>query len=103
MKLAIITAALLSIAAPAVAQEAMPLLRVYVDTPYFYEIMLTGNEMSETGRRLKLVVEGKEVGASTIEYDCVNGQYSESVTTPWTGSANAYIPAALMAYNNLFC
>ena len=105
MKFALIAASLVALIAPVAAQEVAgrPLIRVYIDDPYFYDILLTGSEMSETGRRLELAVEGKEVGASTIDYDCSNGDFTETVTTPWTGGADAFIPAALKSYDNLFC
>lgn len=103
MKFALLAASLAALVLPAAAQEATPLIRVYIDTPYFYDIMLAGSEMSDTGRSLELTVEGKEVGASTIAYDCSNGDYTETVKTEWTGGAEAFLPAALMAYDNLYC
>lgn len=103
MKFALITAALLTVVVPATAQGGTPLLRVYIDSPYFYDIMLTGSDMSETGRRVELALEGKEVGASTVDYNCGTGDYTETVTIPWTGGAEAFLPAALKAYDSLYC
>lgn len=105
MKFALIAASLAALVMPVAAQDTVgtPLIRVYIDDPYFYDITLTGSDMSETGRRLELAVEGKEVGASTVDYDCANGEFTESVTTEWTGGAEAFLPAALKAYDNLYC
>lgn len=106
MKYAFLAAACAALVTPAAAQQAegRPLLRVYVDTPYFYDIIATGIDASDPqAQRVELTVEGKEVGGSTITYSCVNGDYGETVTTPWTGGADAFIPAALMAYSRLYC
>lgn len=91
---------------PALAQEGegAPLIRVYIDTPYYYEIMLNQIDWSDPGaQKFELYVEGKEVGSSEIVYDCMSGDYTETVTSDWTGSAPDFLPAALMAYRNLFC
>lgn len=106
MKFALLAAACAALVLPAAAQETqgMPLLRVYIDAPYFYEIVATNIDASDPqAQRIDLVVEGKEVGASTVIYSCANGDYSETVTSDWTGGADAYIPAALMAYGSLRC
>jgi len=87
------------LAMPAMAQDATPLIRVYMDAPYFYEIM--GTPLG--GSEVQLMVEGKEVGSSIITYDCDSGEYGETVEQDWTGGAELYIPAALLAYRQLYC
>ncbi|MET3927252.1 hypothetical protein [Devosia sp. 2618] len=106
MKLAIVAAALAALIVPAIAQEGegTPLLRVYIDTPYFYDLIATDIDNADPGANLfELYVEGKEVGASLITYDCVRGEYLEQVTQEWTGNAPSYVPAAMMAYSDLYC
>lgn len=93
-----------ALATPTLAQEGRPLLRVYMDAPYFYEVMLLGEDVSQPGQpRLELAIEGKEVGGSTIAYDCQSGTYEETVTTDYTGGAGAFVPAALQAYAAVSC
>lgn len=106
MKFAFLAAALIAFVTPAVAQDGdgLPLLRVYVDTPYFYDILATNIDSSDPqAHRIDLVVEGKEVGASSIVYSCANGDYSEAVTSEWSGGAEAFIPAALLSYARRVC
>jgi hypothetical protein len=97
-------AAIAVFAAPVTAQEAVPLLRVYIDTPYYYEILAIPDASNDAReQRMTLLVEGKEVGESVVALDCKSGDYSEEVVTDWTGSAPDFVPAALQAYRNLFC
>lgn len=89
---------------PAQAQEGLPLLRVYIDTPYFYDILATDIDDGDLDAiKLDLVVEGKEVGSSSIVYSCNSGEYRESVSNDWSGHAANYIPAALMSFADLYC
>lgn len=96
--------ALAALALPAHAQDAVPLLRVYIDAPYFYEITAQKQDGSdERTHVLQVSVEGKEVGSSYVTYDCENGEFGEDVVQEWTGGADQFLPAALKAYRNLNC
>lgn len=89
---------------PAAAQDGLPLLRVYIDTPYFYDILATNIEADDPQAiKLDLLVEGKEVGTSSVVYSCKTGDYSETVADEWSGNAANYIPSALMAFHDLYC
>ncbi|KKB10849.1 hypothetical protein VE25_15805 [Devosia geojensis] len=100
--LALLGAALL--AGPASAQSAVPLLRVYIDHPYFYEFQADIAPRGDEGRyRLHVFLEGKEVGKSEIVYDCASGAYEETEIDAWTGGAEAFLPAALMSFARLYC
>lgn len=106
MKFASVAMALVAFALPAAAQDdaGVPLLRVYIDTPYFYELIARQNNFDDPGAQsFELVVEGKEVGTSEIVIDCITGEYSETVTSDWTGNAADFVPAAIKAYENLYC
>jgi hypothetical protein len=106
MKIAIIAALAASLMSPALAQETggTPLLRVYIDAPYYYEILASVSDSSDPRAHvINLLVEGKEVGESRLVYDCETGDYSDKLVSDWTGGAELYIPAALMAYHHLFC
>lgn len=106
MKSVLVGAALAALTPLAAAQdsEGVPLIRVYIDAPYFYELVARENDWSDPGAQtFELVVEGKEVGTSEIVVDCITGQYSETVTSDWTGNAADFVPAALTAYKNLYC
>ena len=82
----------------------MPLLRVYIDAPYFYEILADVTDSSDPrAQALTLRVEGKEVGESQLVYDCGTGDYSEKVVAEWTGGAEQFMQPALMAYHHLHC
>lgn len=89
---------------PAAAQNDLTLLRVYIDAPYFYDILASNIEADDPQAiKLDLLVEGKEVGASSMLYSCKTGDYSETVVDEWSGNAANYIPAALMAFHDLYC
>lgn len=106
MKIAIVALFAASLAMPVMAQEsaATPLLRVYIDAPYFYEILADVTDSGDPrAQALTLLVEGKEVGESRLVYDCETGDYSEEVVTEWTGGAEQFMPPALMAYRYLHC
>lgn len=105
MKPPIAIAFMAALASPTVAQsDGVPLIRVYIDQPYFYEILaFADGDQTGPSHTLKLLVEGKEVGASDIVLDCESGDYVETVTDEWTGNSADYVLAALMAYRNLFC
>jgi hypothetical protein len=106
MKIAIAAtlAAALVLPASVHANEAVPLLRVYIDAPYFYDILA---DISDNGdpraHAMTLKVEGKEVGESRMVYDCETGDYSEKVATEWTGRSALFVQPALMAYSDLYC
>lgn len=103
MKTAIALLGLL-LASPVLAQEdGVPLLRVYIDTPYYYEFLAVNIAESGGHQRFDLMIEGKEVGAATIDLDCATGAFSQKETDPWTGSAGAFVDAAVMAYRELLC
>lgn len=98
--------ALVAFALPVAAQDdaGVPLIRVYIDAPYFYELVARQNNFDDPGAQsFHLVVEGKEVGTSEIVIDCVTGEYAETVTSDWTGKAADFVPAAIKAYENLYC
>lgn len=96
--------ALIAVTLPAQAQEGVPLIRVYIDAPYFYEITAEKQDGSdERTHVLAVSVEGKEVGSSYVTYDCENGEFGEDVVQLWTGGADAFLPAALLSYRNLYC
>jgi hypothetical protein len=101
----LLAACLLALGASAAsAAEASPVLRVYIDTPYFYDILIATDDATDPrAMALTLSVEGKEVGGSTVVYDCKSGDYAETVTQDWTGNAARYVPTALMAYADLHC
>lgn len=105
MKIAVIAALAAALVSPALAQESgTPLIRIYIDSPYFYEILASVSDSSDPRAHvLSLLAEGKEVGESRLVYDCETGDYSEKVAIEWTGGAELYIPAALMAYHHLHC
>ncbi|MFD1252511.1 hypothetical protein DEVEQU_03453 [Devosia equisanguinis] len=103
MKAALPVLALL-LASPALAQgDGLPLLRVYIDTPYFYELVAYNVEESGDHQRFDLVVEGKEVGTAAIDLDCASGEFSQTETEPLTGSAASFIEPAVRAYRQLLC
>ena len=106
MKIAVILALALPLAMPAFAQDSAgtPLIRVYIDAPYFYEILADVTDGSDPrAQDLTLLVEGKEVGESKLVYDCETGDYSEKVVTEWTGQSKLFMQPALMAYHVLHC
>ena len=106
LKPLVLAALLAALVLPAAAQEGegVPLLRVYIDAPYFYDILANVTDSSDPkAQHIDLTVEGKEVGASSIVYSCKDGAYSQTVTSDWTGNAANFIPAALMAYRDLYC
>ncbi|UJW84469.1 hypothetical protein [Devosia sp. SL43] len=106
MKIAIATAVIAALVSPALAQEATgtPLIRVYIDAPYFYDILADVSDATDPrAHALSLIVEGKEVGESRLVYDCETGDYSEKVVTEWTGGADLFMQPALIAYHNLYC
>lgn len=101
---ALLSAAVTSAALPAMAQDVVLLLRVYIDTPYFYELIAEPLADNDAGTyHLKVFVEGKEVGESEVMYHCADGTYEETVTSEWTGGSANYLPAALMAFKDLWC
>lgn len=90
--------------APAMAQQVgVPLLRVYVEDPYFYDIVADVSEPNGQQWSVRLYAEGKEVGESEIVYDCVEGIYDEVVTTEWTGGSPHFVAPALVAFDHLYC
>lgn len=106
MKIAVIAAFAAALASPAFAQDSAgtPLLRVYIDAPYYYDILADVSDSSDPrAHALTLLVEGKEVGESRLVYDCETGDYSEKVVTEWTGRAGLFMQPALMAYHDLYC
>lgn len=105
MKFVLVAALMATLATPVLAQEAgTPLIRVYVDAPYFYEILATVSDATDPrAHAITLMAEGKEVGESRLVYDCETGDYSEKLVSDWTGGAELYIPTALMAYHHLYC
>lgn len=82
--------------------EGVPLIRVYIDTPYYYELVAYNTD-GEQRQTFELVAEGKEVGAATIDLDCASGDYTQTIAQDWTGTSGDFVPAAVMAYRNLFC
>lgn len=91
---------------PALAQdERMPLLRVYIDTPYFYEFMaVPQGEPGDAEQKLDVYIEGKEVGESQVTYHCADHSFEETeVVVEWTGQSHDFLPAALMAFAGLYC
>ena len=106
MKIAIIAAFIAALAGPAIAQESAgtPLLRVYIEAPYFYDILADVSDSTDPrAHALTLSVEGKEVGQSRLVYDCETGDYSEKVEIEWTGRSALFVQSALMAYHDLYC
>jgi hypothetical protein len=106
MKIALAAVLVAALVSPALAQEATgtPLIRVYIDTPYFSDILADVSDATDPrAHALSLIVEGKEVGESRLVYDCDTGDYSEKVVTEWTGDAALFVDAALIAYHNLYC
>lgn len=106
MKIAVIAAFAVALVSPALAQNsaASPLLRVYIDAPYFYDILANVSDTRDVRAHvLNLVVEGKEVGESRLVYDCETGDYTEEVVTEWTGRSGLFVQPALMAYHDLHC
>ena len=106
MKIAIAAAFVLSLVSPALAQDnqAIPLLRVFIDAPYFYDILANvGDSSDPQAHNLTLLVEGKEVGESRLVYNCDTGDYAEMVVTDWSGNSARFIQPALMAYHDLYC
>jgi len=104
-RFALLALPLLAFAPPAFAQgEGTPLLRVYIDTPYFYDFFATVGETDADGLLpVHLYIEGKEVGEADIRYDCANDTFEQTVTTDWTGNAAEFVPAALLALDGLYC
>jgi len=95
--------AMLSVGSAA-AQSSVPLLRIYIDHPYFYEFLADVAPRGDEGRyRLHVFLEGKEVGKSEVVYDCASGGYEETGIEAWTGGAEAFLPAALMSFARLYC
>ena len=89
---------------PAAAQDAAPLLRVYIDAPYYYEFMAVPGTADAAGIvPVSLSLEGKEVGAADVAYNCVDGTYDIAVTEDLTGNSGDYIDAALLAFGQLQC
>jgi hypothetical protein len=102
--LALVLAA--TLASPALAQDdsGTPLLRVYIDAPYFYEILAKVSDATDPRAHvLTLTLEGKEVGETRIVYDCETGDYSEAVVIQWSGRSGLFLGPALMAYHELNC
>jgi hypothetical protein len=91
-------------AGAAAAQSSVPLLRVYIDHPYFYDFLADIAPQGDEGTyRLHVFLEGKEVGKSQIVYDCASGEYEETGIEAWSGGAEAFLPAALMSFARLYC
>lgn len=91
-------------AGAAQGQSAFPLLRVYMDQPYFYDVLAEVlKEEGESAYVLRVAIEGKEVGRSEVVYDCANGGYEETEIDAWTGGAKDFLPAALMSFGRLYC
>lgn len=85
-------------------QSAFPLLRVYIDQPYFYDVLAeVVSEKGESAYVLHVSIEGKEVGRSEVAYDCASGEYEETEVDAWTGGAKDFLPAALMSFARLYC
>jgi hypothetical protein len=106
MKFALIATLAVALASPAFAQEneAVPLLRVHIDAPYFYDILADISDSSDPrAHELTLMVEGKEVGESRLVYDCETGDYSEKVVVEWSGHSGLFMQPALIAYHDLYC
>ncbi len=106
MKRALALAITLTLVSPALAQEegGTPLLRVYIDAPYFYDIVANVGDASDPrAHALTLTLAGKEVGEMRIVYDCETGDYTEEVVIPWTGRSALFLGPALMAYHELYC
>ncbi|GLQ58102.1 hypothetical protein [Devosia nitrariae] len=91
-------------AGAAQGQSGVPLLRVYIDQPYFYDVLAEGvREEGETAYALDVVLEGKEVGRSEVVYDCASGDYEETEIDAWTGGAKDFLPAALLSFAQRYC
>lgn len=105
MRLGVILSLVILSASPISAEErGTPLLRVYIDTPYFYDILFEPLlAFDPAGTTIRLYVEGKEVGESEIALDCGSKDYTETVLRDWSGGSAEFIPAALMSYRNLLC
>ncbi|QQR36430.1 hypothetical protein JI749_01980 [Devosia oryziradicis] len=106
MTRALALAVALTLVSPALAQEdgVTPLLRVYIDAPYFYDIVANVGDASDPrAHALTLTLAGKEVGEMRIVYDCETGDYTEEVVIPWTGRSELFLGSALMAYHELYC
>lgn len=106
MKRVLVLAVAATLVSPAFAQEdgGTPLLRVYIDAPYFYDILAKVSDATDPRAHvLTLTLEGKEIGEMRIVYDCETGDYSEEVVTQWTGRSELFLGPALMAYHELHC
>ncbi|MDB5506041.1 MAG: hypothetical protein JWR75_679 [Devosia sp.] len=89
---------------PAAAQDAVPLLRVYIDAPYYYEFMAVPGTADAAGIvPVSLSLDGKEIGAADIAYNCANGTYDIAITEEFTGNSGDYIDTALLAFGQLQC
>lgn len=97
--------ALLAMALPALAQnQAVPLLRVYTYAPYFYDFLADiGAPLAGGDFPLHLYLEGKEVGASNIVFNCDDGTWEEEVLTDWTGGSDDFVDAALTSFDKMYC
>ena len=101
----LITAVLFSAALPAHAQDqTRPLLRVYIDDPYFYDFLAEVGPADADGRYpLRLYVEGKEVGEANVLYDCATHSGEQIPVIEWSGGAGEFVPAALLSFDHLYC
>ena len=95
---------LATLSGPAAAQDAAPVLRVYIDAPYYYEFMAVPGPADRAGIvPVTLSLEGKEVGAAEIAYNCADGTYDVAIIEEFTGNSGDYIEAALLAFGQLHC
>jgi len=101
----LVATALLGAALPVQAQDqALPLLRVYIDAPYFYDFLAEVGPTDADGRYpLRLYIEGKEVGEAKVLYDCDTHSGKQTPVTEWSGAAGDFVAAALLSFDHLYC
>ncbi|MET3899396.1 hypothetical protein ABIB57_003351 [Devosia sp. UYZn731] len=92
-------------AVPAQAQDAsMPLLRVYIDTPYFYDFLADVGAVDANGLYpVHVYLEGKEVGEANVLYNCAEHTWEQSPVVDWSGFSGDFLSAALLSFDHLYC
>lgn len=97
--------ALFGAAVPAQAQDtAVPLLRVYIEPPYFYDFLADVGQADTNGNfPVHVYIEGKEVGEADVVYNCADRSWEQTPIVEWSGLSGDFLSAALLSFDNMYC